>query len=553
MKQLMFIFLLLACLSFASYVISGKEAFPIRSVFRDGVYYVYVEDLSPVGVGYIHANGYHYVVYDDHVLFVKEKETVLDFVKKLSPPLFLEGKLLLPIDAVKELMEGFQVYTKGENVLIYNSLPILLSATKEKDRIVISYTGVLVPDMVEVEKSMGRVVLKISPVVENIPVVSEGIEVKPGKNEITLTANVGNFYPDVRLTFEKNRLVCQLALIEGFFGKLEIADGVVFERKIEEFGKGEKTVVNYLIMDPEKVEVKPVIAEKGFGSLEKLDDMVKRVGGVAGINGNYFDPVTKFPIGLVVIDGKPYSTMFSGRPIFAITEEGDVFIGRVLVDVTLTVNDVLFLVKGINTLGEGEVLVYTKEFSGTIPKKDDKLYFVVEGNTVKYLGYKEKAEGSESVIAVSRKYETYLSNLKIGDRAYLSIQPNLPIRIRQAVEGGPLLIQNGAPIPDAQEEKARYGGGIAYAKAPRTVVATKNGKLWFIVFEGYNHITRGLNYDELVDFLLSRGFEDAMCVDGGSSSVMAVGGNLFGKAENSTAAIPVGIVVWEKKSTEVGE
>jgi len=553
MKQFIFVFLLLACFSFASYVISGKEAFPIRSVLKDDVYYVYVEDLTPVGVGYIHANGYHYVVHDDHVLFVKEKETVLDFVKKLSSPLFLEGKLLLPIDAIKELMEGYQVYTKGENVLIYDSLPIVLSATKERDRVTISYTGVLVPDMVEVEKSMGRVVLKISPVVESMPVVSEGIEVEPGKSEITLIVNVGNFYPDVKLTFEKGHLVCQLSLVKGFFGKMKIADGVVFERKIEEFGRGEKTVVNYLIMDPDKVEVKPVIAEEGFGFLEQLDDMVERVGGVAGINGNYFDPVTKFPIGLIVIDGKPYSTMFSGRPIFAITEEGDVFIGRMLVDVTLTVNGVLFLVKGINTLGEGEVLVYTKEFSGTIPRKDDKLYFVVDEDTIKYLGYRERAEGSEYVVAVSKKYEAYLSNLKIGDKAYLSVQPNLPIRIRQAVEGGPLLIQNGAPIPDAQEEKARYGGGIAYAKAPRTVIATKDGKLWFIVFEGYNHITRGLNYDELVDFLLSKGFEDAMCVDGGSSSVMAVGRSLFGKAANSTAAIPVGIVVWKKKSTEVGE
>ncbi|PLV60312.1 phosphodiester glycosidase family protein [Thermotoga sp. KOL6] len=553
MRQLVLVFLLFAASIFGSYVISGEKAFPIRTISKDGEIYVYVEDLQPIGVGYIHANGYHYVVYNDHVLFVKEGKVILDFVEELSSPLFLNGNLLLSLDSVKKMLSDYQIYRHGETVLVYNSLPIILSASKEMNKITILYTGTLVPDMVNVETTFGKVEITISPVVESIPSVSEYVKVKLGKHEVTFTVELGDFYPDVKISFEKGKLVLNLSLIEGFFGKMKLADGIDFERKIEEFDEGEKTVVNYLSMDLKRVLVKPVVAEKGFGSLERLDRMVERVGGIAGINGNYFDPVTKFPIGLVVIDGKPYSTMFSGRPVFAITEEGNVFIGRVLVDITLMVNNVLFLVKGINSLGEGEVLIYTKEFSREIPRKEDKLYFVVDGNAVKQVGYKEKAEGSEYVVAISKKYEKYLSNLKEGDEVFLSIQPNIPLRIRHAVEGGPLLIKNGAPIPDAQEEKARYGGGIAYAKAPRTVIATKDGKLWFIVFEGYNHITRGLDYDELVNFLLARGFEDAMCVDGGSSSVMVVGGSIFGKAESSTASIPVGIVVWEKKRTEVGE
>jgi exopolysaccharide biosynthesis protein len=553
MKQIILVLLIFASVVFGSYLISGGKAFPLRTVFSEGIYYVCAEDLAPAGVGYIHSNGYHYIVYDNHVLFIKEHETIFDFVEKLSPPIFADGLLFVPIDALKKVMEGYQVYTKGEKVLIYDSLPIVLSAAKEKNGVTITYTGTIVPDMVSVEKSMGKVRINLSPVVVSLPNVSEDIKVELEKNGLSFVVDVGNFYPDVEYSIGDGKLLFRFLLVEGFFGRQEVADGVVFERKIEEFDEGEKTVVNYLIMDPEKVTIKPVVVENGFGTIERLDEMVKRVGGIAGINGNYFDPVTKFPIGLVVIDGKPYSAMFSGRPVFAITEDNEVFIGRVIVDVTLMVKDVLFLVKGINTLGEGEVLVYTKEFSKEIPKKDDKIYFVVKDNKVSQIGYKSHAENSEYVVSISKKYEEYLSDLKEGDEVYISLQPNIPLRIKQAVEGGPLLIQNGAPIPDALEEKARYGGGIAYAKAPRTVIATKDGKLWFLVFEGYNHITRGLTYDELVDFLVSRGFEDAMCVDGGSSSVMAVAGSLFGRTENSTAAIPVGIVVWEKKKTEVGE
>jgi len=546
-KWLAFWLLFLVLPAFGVYFVRSESFCKADFVEKDGEIYVKISDLAKVGIGYISSKGYHYVVFKNNVLFLKENETVYNFSEKFPPPVVVSGEAYAPLKALKKFFSDWYYYESNGMMFFFEKLPSIQFVKRDGNTLYIKHTGVLLTEMFREEIRNGSLTLVVQPVEGLTPLASGNVDVSLENNSVRINVPLTEgLMPELDLTFGKGEITIKISSLKGLFGKMEIADGVLFERKVEDLGNGEKVIVSYLVMDPDKVALRPVLAKGGIGTLERIDEMVRRNGGLAGINANYFDPNSRLPIGLIVIDGKPYSTMFSRRPVFLITEENEVFIGRITVDVTISLKDTLFLVKGINTIAEGDVLLFTRDFSRPIPERNDRVYILIERNRVKGFGYKQRVEGEEMMVVISKKYELYLSGLNVGDPVRLGFQTDIPVKIKHAVEGGPLLLQNGSPLPDAREEKARYGGNIAYIKAPRTVVATKDKKVWFIVFEGYNHLTRGLTYDELVDFLMKRNFENAMCLDGGSSSTMVVGNNIIVKNVEGVPAVPVGILVWRR-------
>ena len=126
---------------------------------------------------------------------------------------------------------------------------------------------------------------------------------------------------------------------------------------------------------------------------------------------------------------------------------------------------------------------------------------------------------------------------------------SFPFTVKNAVEGGPRILENGKVISYIEEEKKRYNAGIIIKRAPRTIVAIKPpSKLVFIVIDGYQSDSSGLTFEELADFLMEKGYIDAMCLDGGSSSVMIVEDKIVNEPiRRGGPSISVGIVIKKKK------
>ncbi|HOM74722.1 MAG TPA: phosphodiester glycosidase family protein, partial [Fervidobacterium sp.] len=112
-------------------------------------------------------------------------------------------------------------------------------------------------------------------------------------------------------------------------------------------------------------------------------------------------------------------------------------------------------------------------------------------------------------------------------------------KIKNAVGAGPLLIQDGKAIVDADEEKLRYGGGIPTTRTSRTIIAIKDGKVHLITIEGVNG--SGMNYDEAVQFLLSKGYDSAMMLDGGGSTSMVYNGKYVTTTSPRNIPVAIGI------------
>ena len=97
--------------------------------------------------------------------------------------------------------------------------------------------------------------------------------------------------------------------------------------------------------------------------------------------------------------------------------------------------------------------------------------------------------------------------------------------VELALGGGPRLLRRGqVALTTDEEELGPRGNDITRVTARTAVGTTKDGKVLIVTASGYsdNHF-QGLRLEELAGEILRRGGNEAMNLDGGASTVMAVG------------------------------
>lgn len=325
----------------------------------------------------------------------------------------------------------------------------------------------------------------------------------------------------------------------------KVAEGISYYRKREQLGNS-TLLVSYLEIDLDiaQMKIEPQIAIGGLGSREKVSDMVRRTLSYAGVNASYFDTSTALPIGTLIKSRKVLSEPhYFPRPFLVRSETGEYQILSINTEVHLQLGAILYLVKGVNKISQNaDVVIFTDEFAPTIPQRTDREYVVVQNGIVQSKGYVWRAPKDGFVAMLG---PVGVANyVKIGDRAsYRLIVPGFPYTIDMAVEGGPRILEAGRLIPDVETERVRYGTHIITSKTPRTVVALAPGRIVFLVIDGYQSSSAGLTFEELAQFLISKGYTDAMCFDGGSSSTMVIGTRVVNSPSSGEPSIPVALMI----------
>lgn len=94
-------------------------------------------------------------------------------------------------------------------------------------------------------------------------------------------------------------------------------------------------------------------------------------------------------------------------------------------------------------------------------------------------------------------------------------------KMREAVGGGPVLVQNGQPYITTEQEG--MGKSIA-ALHPRSAIGYKpDGTILLLVIEGRNKgVAEGANFEEMANIFTELGCVEALNLDGGGSSALYV-------------------------------
>ncbi|RMI41426.1 phosphodiester glycosidase family protein [Actinomadura harenae] len=327
---------------------------------------------------------------------------------------------------------------------------------------------------------------------------------------------------------------------------VRIAPGVV----LRDLGGGRVTG-SLLEVDLSRARI-GVLRPPSGAARARVSDMVNGARAVAGINGDFFDisershpgvPATFAPDGPEVADGRPVrGAVPDGQrfgpdavpgtygSVIGVDRHGVGRVARLTLTGTVRTGNGMIRLRGLNqyALPVGGVGLYTSEwgpssraraFCGTdlhrnAPCSPDTAAVLIRDGRVDGTSDPGGRLPSGASLLLGRDGgASELRSLRRGDKVRISSTLTGPVRFRHALGGLPLL-RDGAPVP----------GLDARSRSPRTAVGLAPGgrRMFLVVLDGRRETGSGDTAAGLAALLLRLGARDALLMDGGGSSTMAV-------------------------------
>ena len=181
-----------------------------------------------------------------------------------------------------------------------------------------------------------------------------------------------------------------------------------------------------------------------------------------------------------------------------------------------------------------EVLLYNEnwgEKSG-ITKKGSTHIAILDNKIVAKSDYSLLIPEGGLVLSAPK---TVLKNFKLGEKVTINynLNPNWE-DTDHIISGGPYLLKEGDVFIDATSQKLNSITG----RNPRTAIGyTKDNVMLMVTIDGRKEGSTGVTLKELANIMKELGCYEAINLDGGSSTVMYVNGNIYtgSNVKNSTA------------------
>jgi exopolysaccharide biosynthesis protein len=278
------------------------------------------------------------------------------------------------------------------------------------------------------------------------------------------------------------------------------------------------------------IDLKLLTDNRGISYLEDVIDMSKTENTVASINGDFFqwkkgDTSRGNAIGPVIKDGNILSSTSDqkGMATALLTNENEMLFDYINFDIAITApNGETNEVKYINKFDSlDSIVMYDKNWGEySIGSYDNIVELVVENNKVTEIRReKEPVKIPENgyILCNLPEFDSFLiDNFEVGDEVELDVTSSINTdMIQYAFGAGTMLIKDGKP-----HEITHNISGLQ----PRTAIGTDitGKKVYLITIDGRQISSKGMTLDELSDFLIEQGIYNAVNLDGGGSTTMAV-------------------------------
>jgi len=336
------------------------------------------------------------------------------------------------------------------------------------------------------------------------------------------------------------------ALSSGYVseGRAPVAPGVQHDWGTIQTTRSGRQAVHLLEVDigtPE-ISLEASLAGDRITSLKTTTSQALRTSSeghraVAAINGDVWDGYaspTKFaPNGIHISAGELVTAARLARPTFGIDATGGALIGNVLVSAYLAWPD--GTIRVIDHVNQGrtdlQFALYTPRFGPTTAEDIGGTDVVLAGvalpltptgaHQAVVLQVRPATGGipiASDTVVLNGPAGSPLDALKPGDSLPLafSITPGWE-NVREAVGGREFIVLDGEPYISPRP-------AIADQLHPRTALGiTATGDLVMATVDGrQSGFSRGVDLDELAELMLSRGVVQALNMDGGGSTTMAV-------------------------------
>lgn len=273
--------------------------------------------------------------------------------------------------------------------------------------------------------------------------------------------------------------------------------------------------VHVLEMAPGSGEFRVVGASENPQTVSALSS-----GAFAAINAGYFDTRSYDAIGLLKVDYGLLSLPSRRRASIGFGF-GQAVIDRVETRVTLSVDGQRFAGAGA---GQDALRVVTE--SGQVAGLPTQGVITVARGRVLDNRVGPVAVPEDGFAVVYEPDQRELALVEPGAAASFNVQfePQVFEGLRYAVEAGPLLVANGLPAFQPDEEEFRRGERILDEYTQQAAVGVKaDGTVLFVV-------ANNMIAEELVPLMLSLGATEAMRLDSGGSTTLVVDGKVVNRS-----------------------
>jgi putative cell wall-binding protein len=325
-----------------------------------------------------------------------------------------------------------------------------------------------------------------------------------------------------------------------------------FVRSDPAVGRQEVRVLRFALDDP-RISVRPVLAAEEGAGRRTVSDLVLRSGALAAVNGNFFTSSGNIR-GVAIRGGvlhsepeMPVNGAPSARAAWRVEGERLAF-GRPGSTPTLSRGPELFGLNGVNRvngyLGNPDESVLLTRAAGvatrTPPEGVDVVVAgvgelhanqAVQGTVTEVRsGPGSIPAGSAVLAATGRNAADLRDRLRIGDELVMRVDIDDPgfAGATEAGGGGPWLVHEGQPVGREAMLAEGFTPTHLDMKAPRTALGVTAGGVALLVTVDGRQPGRsdGATLDSLTGLMVELGAFDAISLDGGGSTAMAVDGRV---------------------------
>ncbi|MBW3619363.1 MAG: cell wall-binding repeat-containing protein [Actinobacteria bacterium] len=383
----------------------------------------------------------------------------------------------------------------------------------------------------------------------------------------------------------------------GRLDEVTVAPGIVRQHYRYQGDRGGVDVqVLRFRTDDARVEMRPELGKGAVPGMEATHEATTRLspqGAIAGINASFFSwsgtPIGD-PIGLFVRDGEYVSESQKGtiwRGAFGFTRSGDIvfdrpgYNGRMVLpaDASRSKPEQVLPITGVNRWPKRqtaddperrEVTVFTPAYgmpttgnAAGIVEVTFQDYRLDPTHTRTGIVASVRNTGNAPippngiVVAASEAFgrEIWSRGYEPGDQLQLSFATTPGWEdLWQAVQGGPMLLDDGTRTSASQWEREGFNPGRhSDARHPRTAVARTSGnELLLVTMDGRSTSSAGLSMRDAQTLLLHLGATDAVMMDGGGSTQMAVDNTVVNRPSDSAGfrRVATNIVLYSNELRE---
>jgi len=326
---------------------------------------------------------------------------------------------------------------------------------------------------------------------------------------------------------------------------------VRWDRVVRQVGN-RRIRINAVRVDPRGsgLVLRPLSRPEGMQGLSSLPGLARRYDALVAINGGFFNRVRRLPLGALRDQGRWLSGPILNRGVIAWEPRSQPQFGRLRLEEWLTDErggrwPVLFVNSGFVQRGLSRYTADWGPLYRALSGTESGLLLrsgVVQQRIDASRLARGVALGAGDMLVVARSGARLPGS--IGETLSLSSRPSSDLGLASnVVGGGPLLLLDGRPVLNGEVEG--FSPSFLRQGAPRTVIGGDGRYLWLVTLEGVDD--EGPTLGETALVLQQIGLQDALNLDGGSSTGLVMGGShtvkgrgVAGLVHNGLGLVPSG-------------